>query len=51
MGPLDLKELDEWVVMCVAVWVEVWVVVWAAVWGKEWVELSPGALAELWRAV
>jgi len=43
MGPLDLKELDEWMVVSAAVWVAAWV----AVWGKEWVEMSPGALAEL----
>jgi len=51
MGPLALKVPDEWVAMCVAVWVEAWAAAWAVEWGKEWVELSAGALAELWQAV
>jgi len=51
MDPLALKVPDEWVAMWAAVWVEAWAAVWAVEWGKEWVELSAGALAELWRAV
>jgi len=51
MGPLDLKELDEWVVVSAAVWVAawvaVWVVVWVVAWGKELVAASQVALAKL----
>jgi len=51
MGPLDQQVPGALVATCAVVWavaLEVaWAAVWAAVWGKEWVELSPGAPAEL----